>query len=79
MQEPELEARPGSSPPASRSATTGSSSEDQLSTASDRARAQARFAALTTEHLDGLYRSALRLTRNRTAAEDLVQDVMLAS
>jgi RNA polymerase sigma-70 factor, ECF subfamily len=77
MQVPELEAPPGSSPPASRSATTGRSSEEQLSTASDRARAQAQFTALTAEHLDGLYRSALRLTRKRAAAEDLVQDVML--
>ncbi|HKV46302.1 MAG TPA: sigma-70 family RNA polymerase sigma factor [bacterium] len=32
---------------------------------------------MIAEHLDGLYRSALRLTRNRTAAEDLVQEVML--
>jgi len=32
---------------------------------------------MVKEHLDGLYRFALRLTRNRTAAEDLVQDVML--
>lgn len=39
--------------------------------------ARARFEQLITEHLDGLYRSALRLTRNPTAAEDLVQDVML--
>ncbi len=39
--------------------------------------ARARFEALITEHLDGLYRSALRLTRNRTVAEDLVQDTML--
>jgi RNA polymerase sigma-70 factor (ECF subfamily) len=39
--------------------------------------ARARFESLITEHLDGLYRSALRLTRNRTVAEDLVQDTML--
>ncbi len=38
---------------------------------------RARFEPLIGEQLDGLYRSALRLTRNRTAAEDLVQDVML--
>jgi RNA polymerase sigma-70 factor, ECF subfamily len=38
---------------------------------------RARFEHLIGEHLDGLYRSALRLTRNRTAAEDLVQEVML--
>lgn len=36
-----------------------------------------RFEQLIAEHLDGLYRSALRFTRNATAAEDLVQDVML--
>jgi RNA polymerase sigma-70 factor, ECF subfamily len=38
--------------------------------------AQARFEALVTEHLDRLYGAALRLTRERTRAEDLVQDVM---
>lgn len=43
----------------------------------DREGARAHFEELITEHLDGLYRSALRLTRNRTAAEDLVQEVML--
>lgn len=42
-----------------------------------REEARARFEPLITEQHDGLYRSALRLTRNRTAAEDLVQDVML--
>ncbi len=39
--------------------------------------AQVRFEALVTEHLDSLYRSALRLTRNRTSAEDLAQEAML--
>ncbi len=39
--------------------------------------ARARFEGLVAEEIDGLYRSALRLTRNRSAAEDLVQDVML--
>ncbi len=38
---------------------------------------RARFEALVTEHLDSLYGSALRLTRNRTAAEDLIQDTFL--
>ncbi len=41
------------------------------------AAAKDRFEALVTEHLNGLYRSALRLTRGRPAAEDLVQEVML--
>jgi RNA polymerase sigma-70 factor (ECF subfamily) len=36
-----------------------------------------RFEALVGEHLDGLYGTALRLTRNRAAAEDLVQDTFL--
>jgi RNA polymerase sigma-70 factor (ECF subfamily) len=40
---------------------------------------RARFEGLIGEQLDGLYRSALRLTRNRAAAEDLVQEVMLKS
>ena len=38
---------------------------------------RARFEALVHEHLDSLYGSALRLTRNRTAAEDLIQDTFL--
>lgn len=37
----------------------------------------AEFAALVEQHLDGLYRAGLRLTRNRDAAEDLVQDTFL--
>ncbi len=41
------------------------------------AQARARFEALAGERLDGLYGTALRLTRNRTAAEDLVQEAML--
>jgi RNA polymerase sigma-70 factor (ECF subfamily) len=36
-----------------------------------------RFEALVNEHLDGLYGTALRLTRNRAAAEDLIQDTFL--
>ena len=35
------------------------------------------FSALVEQHLDGLYRTALRLTRNRAAAEDLVQETFL--
>jgi RNA polymerase sigma-70 factor (ECF subfamily) len=36
-----------------------------------------RFEALVNQHLDGLYGTALRLTRNRATAEDLVQDTFL--
>jgi RNA polymerase sigma-70 factor (ECF subfamily) len=36
-----------------------------------------RFEVLVNEHLDGLYGTALRLTRNRTTAEDLIQDTFL--
>lgn len=36
-----------------------------------------RFEALVTEHLDRMYGSALRLTRNRTSAEDLVQEAFM--
>ncbi len=57
--------------------STGGGLDEQGPSTPDLAGARARFAALVREHLDGLYRSALRLTRNRTAAEDLVQDVML--
>ena len=38
---------------------------------------RADFEALVSDQLDGLYRTALRLTRNPTMAEDLVQEVML--
>ncbi len=37
----------------------------------------AEFAALVEQHLDGLYGSALRLTRNRDAADDLIQETFL--
>lgn len=36
-----------------------------------------RFTALISEHLDGLFRTALRLTRNRANAEDLLQETFL--
>jgi len=41
------------------------------------AEAREQFAALVEDRLDGLYRTALRLTRNRAAAEDLVQEALL--
>jgi RNA polymerase sigma-70 factor (ECF subfamily) len=41
------------------------------------AAARERFEALAGENLNGLYTTALRLTRNRAAAEDLVQEAML--
>ena len=46
----------------------------------DRSRSEedrTRFETLVAHELDSLYRSALRLTRNPAAAEDLVQDAML--
>jgi RNA polymerase sigma-70 factor (ECF subfamily) len=36
-----------------------------------------RFTALVGEHLDGLFGASLRLTRNRTKAEDLLQEMFL--
>lgn len=39
--------------------------------------ARGQFEALVSQHLDHLYSVALRLTRNRTAAEELVQEAML--
>jgi RNA polymerase sigma-70 factor, ECF subfamily len=39
--------------------------------------ARQRFEVLVGDHLNGLYNTALRLTRNRAAAEDLVQEAML--
>ncbi len=36
-----------------------------------------RFSALVGEHLDGLFGASLRLTRNRTKAEDLLQETFL--
>ena len=42
-----------------------------------RAGARERFEVLAGENLNGLYATALRLTRNRAAAEDLVQEAML--
>jgi len=36
-----------------------------------------RFEVLVGEHLDGLFGAALRMTRNRTRAEDLLQETFL--
>src|SRR3954471_6605774 len=38
---------------------------------------QARFADLAMEHMPSLYSAALRMTRNPSDAEDLVQDTYL--
>lgn len=40
-------------------------------------RDRARFEALVREHLDALYGAALRLTRHRSDAEDLLQETLL--
>ncbi len=75
MQNPEPHPTHGHSVPVDLG-STGDRPEEPRSPTSDLAGAQARFTALVGEHLDGLYRSALRLTRNHTTAEDLVQEVM---
>ena len=36
-----------------------------------------RFEAMVSEHLDGLFGASFRLTRNRTRAEDLLQETFL--
>lgn len=36
-----------------------------------------RFEAMVSEHLDGLFGASLRLTRNRSRAEDLLQETFL--
>lgn len=47
------------------------------STERDRAERRARFDAEAVRHLDALYSFALKLTRGRDDAEDLVSDTML--
>lgn len=43
----------------------------------DRVERRARFEAMVRQHLDALYAAALRLTRNRADAEDLLQETLL--
>jgi RNA polymerase sigma-70 factor, ECF subfamily len=38
---------------------------------------RARFTEMTMEHMPSLYSAALRMTRNRSDAEDLVQETFL--
>jgi len=45
--------------------------------ANDAATARARFEDEALQHLDSLYRTALRMTRNPADAEDLVQDALI--
>jgi len=71
-----VEEAPGS-PEAEVGARVSAAAEPEAHGAASNEERRARFEAMIAEHLDGLYRSALRLTRNRAAAEDLVQDVML--
>ncbi len=56
---------------------TGSAAAGPRAVGSGAADARARFEVLAGEHLNGVYATALRLTRNRAAAEDLVQEAML--
>jgi RNA polymerase sigma-70 factor, ECF subfamily len=58
-------------------AVSASAEATQEPSAPNRAGARERFEVLAGENLNGLYATALRLTRNRTAAEDLVQEAML--
>jgi len=55
----------------------GDSRSPVVNQPSPEAPAAREFAALAEEHLDRLYGAALRLTRNREAAEDLVQETFL--
>jgi RNA polymerase sigma-70 factor, ECF subfamily len=75
MHSPDLNALHGYGVPGTSDSMIGRP-EESRSPAPDRTEAQARFTALVGEHLDGLYGMALRLTRNRTTAEDLAQEAM---
>jgi len=51
----------------------GALAQQREHTAEDRE----RFEAMVSEHLDGLFGASFRLTRNRTRAEDLLQETFL--
>jgi len=68
---------PGGSPGAGPADAGAAGGPEHSAAAEDHEEVRARFEALVTGHLNGLYKSALRLTRNHSAAEDLVQDTVL--
>lgn len=74
MEQPEIRDVAGTSP--EHAPDSPPPAPDQAAAAAD-PQLRSRFERLIAEQLDGLYRSARRLTRDQTAAEDLVQEVML--
>ena len=50
---------------------------DNLAHGEEAAATRARFEEEALKHLDALYRTALRMTRNSSDAEDLVQDALV--
>src|SRR4029079_17577874 len=54
-----------------------SAPEAESTLASETAANRSRFEEEALQHLDALYRTALRMTRNPSDAEDLVQDALV--